>query len=60
VVPDDIIAVSPAACGFTGNPVYVNRAMPYVFAAAIEKSRSDLHSWPVLPSVSQHRFQNGE
>jgi len=60
VVPDDISAVSSAACGFTGNPPYVNWAMPYVLAAAIQKSHSDLHSWPVLPCVSQHRFQNGE
>jgi hypothetical protein len=60
VVCDDISAVLSAACGFTGNPVYVNGAMPYVLTASIPKSHSDLYSWPVLPSVSQHRFQNGE
>jgi hypothetical protein len=52
MVPGDISAVSPAACGHIGHPLYANRAMSYVLITAIKKSLLDSHSWPVFPCVS--------
>jgi hypothetical protein len=59
VVPDDINAVPPAACGFSGDSLHVDGAVPYVPSAATPKPHPDLHSGCVPPRVSQHRFQNG-
>jgi hypothetical protein len=59
VVPNDINAVPPTTCRFTGISLHVDGAVPYVFSAAIPKSHRDLHSRSVPTCVSQHGFQNG-